>query len=162
MRAPIVSRKHIFQHTQTNITSGAVSTQEEARAVATQDVNAPNEVIEGSVVKAIFIEYWLIGATNEGSFVLIVEKALGLQANPTITNMTTLDAYPNKKNVLFISQGLISSDAGGNPTPVLRQWIKIPKGKQRMGLGDRIRVSIAAIGAEDVTFCGFVVYKSYS
>ncbi len=162
MKAPIVSRKHIVQHTQTNVTSGSVATQIECTSVHMQDVNANNEVVEGSVVKAIFLEYWIIGSTNEGSFNLIVEKAQGLQANPSFTNMTTLDAYANKKNVLFISQGLVSTDGGGNPTPVLRQWIKIPKGKQRMGFGDKIRVTIAAIGAETLTFCGFVVYKDYS
>ncbi len=160
MRPPIISRKHIVQHTKTSIASAAVATQIECTSVHIQDVNANNEVAEGSVVKAIFLEYWLLAEFGPGSFVLIVEKAQGLQANPSFTNMTTLDAYANKKNVLFISQGLLPDDAA-NPTPVLRQWIKIPKGKQRFGFGDKIRVSIAAIDTDGVEFCGFTVYKDY-
>ncbi len=160
MRAPIVSSKHIVQHTQTNVATLTVATQIECTSVHIQDVNAGNEVQEGSVVKAIFLEYWLISNVDLGSFVLIVEKAQGLQANPSLTNMTTLDAYANKKNVLFITQGLVPED-NQNPIPLLRQWIKIPKGKQRMGFGDKIRVSIAAISDQQLTFCGFAVYKSY-
>ncbi len=160
MRAPIVSRKHIVQHTVTQVGTGTVTTVSEINAVAMQDVNIAQEVVEGSVVKAIFIELWLIGTFNEGSFVLCVEKAVGAIAVPSFTNMTTLDAYPNKKNVLFISQGLIGED-NTNPTPVLRQWIKIPKGKQRFGLNDKLRINIAAIGSEDVQFCGVSIYKSY-
>ncbi len=160
MKAPIVSRKHIVQHTKTSIASAGTATQEEIRTVHLQDVGANNEVSEGSVVKAIFLEYWLLAEFGPGSFVLIVEKAQGLQANPTFTNMTTLDAYPNKKNVLFISQGLLPDDAA-NPMPVLRQWIKIPKGKQRFGFGDKLRVTIAAIDTDGVEFCGFAVYKDY-
>ncbi len=161
MRAPITSRKHYVQHTITTVASATVDTNSEIFAVPLQDADAPNEVPEGSVIKAIFLEYWLIGTFNEGSFVLMVEKSQSNLGQPTFTEMTTLDAYENKKNVLFVSQGLISED-GANPTPVLRQWIKIPKGKQRFGVRDAIRVSIAAIGTDAVMYCGFATYKAYT
>ncbi len=160
MKAPIVSRKHIVQHTVTQVVTGTVNTANEVSAVAVQDVNTAQEVVEGSVVKAIFIELWFLGTFSEGSFVMMVEKATGGQIGPTIANMTTLDAYPNKKNILFTSQGLLPED-NANPIPVMRQWLKIPKGKQRFGLLDKLRVNIAAIGPEDVQFCGVTIYKSY-
>ncbi len=161
MRAPIVSRKHYVQHTITEVPTLTVSEQVEAFAVPIQDVNAPNEVAEGNTIKAIFLEYWLAGTFALGSFVLMVEKSQSNLASTSITEMTTLDAYENKKNVLFVSQGLVPED-NANPIPVLRQWIKIPKGKQRFGLRDAIRVQIAAIGGESVNFCGFATYKSFS
>ncbi len=161
MRAPITSRKHYVQHTHTQIASAAVDTNSEVFAVPLQDADAPNEVPEGSIIKAIFLEYWIIGEFTEGSFVLMVEKSQSNLGQPTFTEMTTLDAYENKKNVLFVSQGLIADDSA-NPTPVLRQWIKIPRGKQRFGVRDAIRVSIAAIGAEGLQYCGFATFKAYT
>jgi len=161
MKSPINSRKHIVQHTTTQVLTATVDTKSEINAVALQDVNLAQEVVEGTVVKAIFIERWLSGTFNVGSFVMMVEKSVAGQPVPTFTNMTTLDAYPNKKNILYTTQGLIPED-NGNPIPVMRQWLKIPKGKQRFGLNDKLRVVIAAIGAESVQYCGLTIYKSYS
>ncbi len=161
MRAPIVSRKHIVQQTITQVVTATVHTIESVRATSVQTVDDPAEVIEGSVVKAIFVEIWLIGTFNLGSFVVMVEKAPAAVGDPTITEMTTLDAYDNKKNILFTSQGLIAED-NQNPMPVLRQWIKIPKGKQRFGLRDKIKINLASLSGEDLQFCGFQIYKSYS
>ncbi len=161
MRAPIVSRKHIVQHTQNVVASSAVTTNVPIRGVAVQDVSAAFELIEGSVVKAVYVERWICGdQANITSFVLIVEKVPAGAAPPTFTQMTTLDAYPNKKNILYTTMGIVSNDTA-NPTPVLRNWIKIPKGKQRFGLEDELRISVAGIGAEALVQCGLVIYKSY-
>ncbi len=160
MRPVINSTKHYVQHTITQVTTATVAEQVEAVAVPVVDVNAPNEVQEGEIIKAIYLEYWISGTFNIGSFILMVEKSQANLASTSFTEMTTLNAYENKKNVLFVSQGLTAED-NANPTPVLRQWIKIPKSKQRFGLRDAIRVQIAAIGAEDVQFCGFATYKAY-
>lgn len=162
MRAPIVSRKHVVQHTQTNVVSLAVVSNQPILAQAVQDVNANFEVVEGSVIKAVYIERWIIGkGPSPTSYVMIVEKVPADAAVPTFTQMTTLDSYPNKKNILFTSQGLLPRD-DANPIPVLRQWLKIPKGKQRFGLKDELRIVTANIGADDIEFCGLVIYKSYT
>ncbi len=162
MRSPINSRKHYVQHTTFQVVTGTVTSFVEITALNQSVVDAPNEVAEGATIKAIFIEMWLLGTFNEGSFVLMLEKSSQNANAPTLSEMTTLDAYDNKKNILFVSQGLIAEDSNSNPTPVLRQWIKIPKGKQRFGLNDKFRINIAAIGAEDVQGCGFSTYKDYT
>ncbi len=163
MKAPIVSRKHYVQHTEFTIASASVTTNSEVIAVATVDVNAANEVVEGSVIKAIYVELWLLGKGGAAgsSFVCIIEKANNGISNPSFSAMTTLDAYVNKKNILFTSQGLLGAD-DTNPTPIYRGWIMIPKGKQRFGFGDNFRIQIATLGAEDVLGCGMTTYKSYS
>ncbi len=164
MKAPIVSRKHIVQHTQFTTASLTVTTFEDVIARAVQDVNAPNEVVEGSVIKNVYIEIWLISdslANPSATFVMFVEKATGQSANPTISDMTTLDAYRNKKNILYTTQGLLPEEQG-NPVPLLRQWIKVPKSKQRFGLDDRFKINIGAIGAEAILGCGMSIYKSYT
>ncbi len=161
MRPVIASRKHIVQQSITQVTTGTVFTIEPVRATSTQTVDDPAEIIEGNVVKAIFVEIWIMGTFNLGSFVVMLEKAPAAVSDPTFTEMSTLDAYDNKKNILFTSQGLMAED-NQNPTPVLRQWIKIPKGKQRFGLRDKIKINLASLTGEDLQFCGFQLYKSYS
>ncbi len=164
MRPPINSRKHIVQHTEFTVASASVTTFDEINAVPLQDVNTAIEIVEGSVVKAVYIELWLMGGETlaESSFVLICEKSQSGQGNPSFATMTTLDAYTNKKNVLYTTQGLLAEGGVGNPTPVLRQWIPIPKSKQRFGLRDKFRIHIAALGSLDVLGCGLTIYKSYT
>jgi len=164
MKAPIVSRKHIVQHTQTVLASGAVASLRDVISTSVQNVNAAADVVEGSVIKAIYVEIWIgsnTGIEPAGSIVLMVEKAPGDIAAPVLADMTTLDAYDNKKNIFYTTQGIIGSNTA-NPVPFIRQWIRIPKGKQRFGLRDEFRINIAAIGAEDISFCGLTIYKSYS
>ncbi len=151
------------QNSQFTVASASVTNHTLISAVAVQDVNSAVEVTEGHLVKAIWIERWIVGdaASESPSFVSIVAKVPAEATLPTFTNMTTLDAYPNKKNILYTTQGLIAQ-ANDNPTPIIRQWIKIPKGKQRFGLGDKLVVSIAAIGSPGLIGCGIGIYKSYS
>ncbi len=162
MSAPIVSRKHIVQHTTFVVASGTVTTFTDVDAASIQDVGSPNEIVEGNVVKAVYVELWLLSNDNiPASFVMMVEKNPAQNPPPIFTEMTTLDVYENKKNILYTTQGLVADDSS-NPTPVLRSWVKIPKGKQRFGLRDAFRINIAAIGTSDLSGCGLTIYKSYS
>ncbi len=125
------------------------------------DVDSATEVVEGAVVKAVYVELWLIGQSDSasGNFLVSVLKIPGDASSMTQADHIALNAYTNKKNVLYHTQG-ISNDGVANATPVVRQWIKIPKGKQRFGLNDRIQMSVST-QAEAVNYCGFFVYKEY-
>ncbi len=163
MKPVISSEKHYIQNAQVDIPSLTVSSIPLVTSVHVQDKDVFAEVREGSVVKAIFLEVWLQASTDaDCTFVCIVEKAMGTVVPPLIAEMNLLNSYLNKKNILFTSQGLLARDTGANPTPVLRQWIKIPRGKQRMGLGDKMRVVIASIGSAPIKLCMFATYKSYN
>ena len=162
MKAPISTRKHYVQFTEFNVPSLTVTEQVHAKGTPVQTTNLASEVIEGSVVKAVFVELWLTTDGSEsGTFVVIFEKANQDASAPSLSEMTTLDSYTNKKNILFTSQGILAGEGSGNPTPVLRQWIKIPKGKQRIGLDDQLRINIASIGAAQLVGCSFATYKEY-
>ncbi len=161
MKAPIASSKHYVQHTQFTVASATVTNLTEIQSTSVSGVTAPADVIEGSVVKAIYVELWLLSNTNiPASFVLTVEKGVINTVGPSFAQMAALNSYPNKKNVLYTTQGLLG-DSSANPTPVTRMWIKIPKGKQRFGFLDKLIVSIASIGTNEILGCGFSVYKSY-
>ncbi len=161
MKAPIVSTKHYVQFTEFTVASATVAHQGLIVSQAVASVDAPNEVQEGSVVKALYYELWLQTGENDiGSFVVTIQKHSNDSDNPTFTEMTTLNAFKGKKDIFFTSQGLLANSTS-NPTPVHRGWIKIPKGKQRMGLEDRFKVHVACLGSAAIMGCAFATYKEY-
>ncbi len=130
-------------------------------AVEVANKNASNEVVEGAVVKAVFLELWTIGSVSDQFFTIFFAKYKGGQADASFTEMTDLTSYDNKANILWTTQGLASNDGIGNPVAVHRGWIKIPKSKQRMALGDNLRLQVASRGSANIDFCGIAIYKEY-
>ncbi len=159
MRPPIHSKKHYVQESLMTITAGAVDTNIMVNSL--ESPTAVADVVEGALVKAIFIERWVrTNDTAPGSFVAILVKHSGGVNDPSAAEMAALGDWNNKKNILYTTQGL-SNVTAQSAIPFLRQWIKIPKGKQRMGLGDTIRLHIFA-QALDQNICGFATYKEYT
>jgi len=162
VRPQVHSVKHYVQQSLRTVTASTVESTIVVLAENVSSVNAVNEVTEGNTVKAVYFELWLrTQDTAPGSFVVIVEKIISGGANPSAANMAALGSYANKKNILFTSQALIN-DQDADAIPVLRQWVKIPKTKQRFGLKDKLVLQVFAQGALDMTACGFETYKEYS
>ncbi len=162
MRSPIHSNKHYVSSTNATTVSGTVKKITWAKAVAQNAVTAAQDVVEGSVVKALYIELWFLGqgATGIDTQVnTIIEKVVAGQASATAANLANLQAYPNKKNVFFSMQGVMG-DKFTNSVPLFRSWMKLPKGKQRMGLGDSIVMSTVSTG-QSMQTCGMSTYKEY-
>ena len=162
MRPPIQSQKHYVQFTVSPITTATTENIRLVDAVESTTANASTEVSEGSIIKAIYIELWLQNDGADSAQIVTVTKDSQNTSGPTYAQMGALFSYNNKKNILFTHQGLGSNDAISGPQVVLRQWIKIPKGKQRFGLNDRIHLSIANVSSQDLNRCGFAIYKEYS
>ncbi len=164
MRAPIKSKKHVFQISLANVSQSA--------AVSTTLINAkegtsttPFDVEEGAIVKACFVEFWVSNESNTviGSYTVILCKLPGGNTTATAADLSALHDYDNKKNILFTSQALVPLEDAG-VIPVMRGWYKIPKGKQRFGLGDRLTIVIRNNNgtAVDLRFCGLAIYKEYT
>ncbi len=162
MRAVVHSTKHLVQFPFNGIGTGTAETNILAFAKESTIADSADEVEEGTLIKAVFIELWLQNSANDGHQIVIVEKLSGAQPSATFAQMAALFTYPNKKNILFTHEGLSSNDGVGNPMPVLRQWIKIPKSKQRMGLGDSIKLTISNPSSNTLNRCGVAIYKEYS
>ncbi len=163
MVAPITSKKHYVHLSNSSIASGADTSFDAVEAVVAPATANSQEVQEGSVVKAVFFEIWVWGSEisgNDTQFLMAIEKRPSEAPAMTFAQSSNLGAYPNKKNILYTTQGVI----GGRDTqaiPLIRNWLLIPKGKQRMGLGDFISVTIAATGAA-MQRCGIMTFKEYS
>ncbi len=162
MKAPVHSLKHYVQFGISQIATGTLLVNSIAQAVALQDANNAQEVVEGSIIKAVYIELWLQNEGNLGESIVTVCKNPIDTFGPNFAQQANLFAFSNKKNILFTHQGLTSNDGVSGPVVVLRQWIKIPKSKQRFGLGDRLDMNISNVSASDLVRCGFALYKEYS
>ncbi len=163
MRAPIHSRKHYVQLSQGNIAQAAILNT--TLVVGIEGASAtPSQVSEGALVKAIWLELWVNqdSATVVGSFTAAIVKLPGGVNALTVADMAALHDYNNKKNIFYTTQGL-SPPTDSAMFMAFKGWIKIPKGKQRMGLGDAIQLSIfnSNLTAIDINFCGIVIFKEY-
>ncbi len=164
MRPVINSKKHISQISQATVGQAA----RVATVLALVIEGAPTTPIhlkEGAIVKACYVEFWVSqdSASIVGSYTVILEKVPGVGGTVSAADMAALHDYDNKKNILFTAQGLLTPNDGGQ-VPVLRGWYKIPKSKQRFGLGDALTLTIRNNNATaiDINFCGLAVYKEYT
>ncbi len=160
--APINTIKHYVPNDNADIASATKREIPVVTSVGQASVTNTQDVVEGSIVKAVFIEQWIKSEATSGNntkFQLLLEKVPAGATPVTFAQMNTLMGYLNKKNVLFFSQGIMG-DLTTAAIPIVRNWFKIPKGKQRMGLGDEIVVSISANGFI-INNCGFSVFKEY-
>ncbi len=164
MVAPINSEKHIVHLTASTVVNGTILNTTVIDSLAAPV--AANAVHEGSVIKAVFIELWIngSGATNTHSvFSITVEKKPAAAPDMTFAQSSTLGAYPNKKNILYTTQGILAAGIdGAQSIPVIRQWIAIPKGKQRFGLADQLMLNTSASGSIDLILCGIQIFKEYT
>ncbi len=165
MVAPIVSIKHYVHQSNSNVATGVIRNEVLVDAVTVSaEGAASNQVTEGSLVKAIHLDFWCLneGATGTNTQLnAILEKVPAGQAGATAAQMVNLGAYPNKKNILQSFQGNLAAAIDGvQSLPYMQGWFKIPKGKQRMGLGDRMILSILSSGVT-IAVCGLSTYKEY-
>ncbi len=164
MRAVIHSKKHIVQISQGTVSQAAIVITGLANAIEGPSTT-PDQIVEGASLKACYVEFWVSqdSASVVGSYTIILMKVPGNSAAITTTNMAALHDFKNKKNILFTAQGLLTPNDGGQ-VPVLRDWYKIPKGKQRFGLSDKLQLILRNNNATaiDINFCGVAIYKEYN
>ncbi len=164
MLSPIMSVKHYAHLTNGTQGTGTIARFELVTAAVAPATGNATDVQEGSHVKALYVEMWVAGDGASGSdtqYLIAIEKRPSNLAVMTFAESLNLGAYHNKKNILFTAQAFSGAMVDGYPAvPVIRGWIKIPKGKQRMGALDRITLNIQTNGAS-LRRCGFVTFKEY-
>ncbi len=161
MRPIVQSNKHYVQVSLATVTAGAINNIVIAAATDAPASGDADAVQTGSIIKAVYIEMWIRAqSTSPGSTLVSFYKLPGAGVAMTAAQSAALHTYDNKKNVLYHTQGL-TNDQDADAIPFIRQWFKIPKGKQRMGLDDNLILGIHA-QAIDNTICGFATYKEYS
>ncbi len=160
VRAVINSAKRVAQYPLATVTGNMFAANTIAVVRQSPDLSVATQVAVGTVIKAVYVELWInAGGMNIGSVVTTVEKSIA-ESVMTFGDSTNINGYVNKKNIFEIHQGS-TAEQNANPVPFFRGWIKIPKGKQRFGLGDSLLLNISAL-ADDVQFCGVAIFKAYN
>ncbi len=162
VRPMVHSTKHYVQLPINVIATGIREVNQIVTAVQSTVANLATEVEEGSTIKAVYFEMWLQNQSNLGEFIATISKDISGSTGPTFVEQASLFTFENKKNVLWSSQGLTSNDAISGPVNIIRGWVKIPKSKQRFGLGDRLNLNISNVSANDLNRCGLAIFKEYS
>ncbi len=155
------SKKHYTQHSISTVTGGTATTVNIVSSVAVEDIAFPIDVTEGSTIKAVYCEYWVragevTGATGQA----VIYKTQADEAAPSTTEMAALHNWVNKRNILYTTMGLFN-DQDADAIAIHKGWLKIPKGKQRFALGDKLRMTIFS-PTIDLHLCGFSTYKEYT
>ncbi len=162
MRPPIVSEKKIVQVSLANVAGNTLLSTTFCEGVQVGNVNLVSEVPTGSVVKRVYIEMWIRSEdTTATTGIVTLEKRIGSMATMTTTESAALGNYDNKKNVLQTFMGLVG-DQDQYATPALKGWYNIPKGKQRIGLADKLVINVHSNTTVGMNICGFVIYKNYT
>ncbi len=157
MRPRVHVEKHFNQKSIFTVAASAILNSVILTAVAVP--SAATHVREGCTISALYVEMWVSSTdTAQVSGVVTLEKVEGA----TTVLMTTGDSaalndYDNKKNIFHTFQGLIPTEIQ-YPMAAIRGWFKIPKGKQRFGLGDRMVLNIHGQSGA-IQGCGFFLYK---
>ncbi len=161
VRPMVHSIKHYVQKSITTVAGGAVDSTNIVVALPVSDVDAVHEVVEGSSLKAVYVEMWArAGSTTPSSGQMIICKVSGDTTNPTATDMAALGDWDNKKNIFYTTMGLFN-DQDADALILFKGWIKIPKSKQRFGLGDKLKMFVF-VPTIDLQVCGFFTYKEYN
>ncbi len=162
MQATINSTKHILNYPVFSVAAAGLTEIVEINSTSVQSVANANDVRSGSVIKAVYIEAWIHSGNDvsAATFTITVEKRKGGQPTMTPAQSLNLMAYPNKANILYTTQGIIGAGNTTNPVPILKQWVAIPKGKQRFAMEDELVVNYHSISV-GISVCGVTIYKEY-
>ncbi len=159
MRPVINTRKHFVQFSLFNIAAGAMANHTIITSVVAPAVTSADQVREGSIISSVYVEMWLTSDDAlPGTVIVTLEKLPGAaNAFMVAGDAAGLNVYDDKKNILHTQMGLLGNDIT-YPMPAIKGWFKIPKGKQRFGLDDRLVLNIFA-QSNGIDGCGFYIFK---
>ncbi len=158
MRPVVNTEKHVVQFSLFAVASGAISNLEIVFAKADPTATTASNVREGAKISAVYVEMWLSSDdAASGTAIVTLMKLPGGVLSMSAANSAALNAYTNKKNILHTFMGLTPSNVQ-YPMSVIKGWIKIPKGKQRFGISDRLELNVHG-QSNGLAGCGFAIFK---
>ncbi len=154
---PINSVKNIVDSVLLGVTGGTITNVDVAVTVNDYTGTA-NEVPIGCKISSVYLFIQILPALGTANVDWFIAKA----PNAVITALPVPGATGGtleRKYILHEEKG-IPGNAGDGAYPLtFKGVIKIPKGRQRFGEGDRIRIRVR--GADDYNACVKCIYKFY-
>ncbi len=158
MRPVIHTEKHVVQRSLFAVGSGALTVVDVVISLAAPVATTATNVREGSSINAVYCEMWVSSDdAASGTCIATLERRPGGVNAMLASESAALDSYDNKKNILHTFMGLTPSNVQ-YPMAIIKGWVKIPKGKQRFGIGDKLVLNIHG-QSNGIAACGFFIYK---
>ncbi len=135
-----------------------------AKAVnSPQSAAAPEEVVHGSIIKALWISLDACGTNASGvanNFSAYLMKNPGASLTPP--DATAVGTSNEKKFVIKEWHGMVMRNQDGNAPLHWEGWIKIPRRYHRMGTDDTWILALRVTATSTGLFSLKVIYKWYS
>ncbi len=153
---PIVSNKEVVDSTLLGVAAGTTSTVAVANQI-NDYVGTVGTVPLGSKVSSLFLFVQVLPTAGTANVDMLVIKSPNAIAPPT---PGAVGGNIARKYVLHEEKGIPGNSADGAYPMTFKGVVRIPKGRQRMGEGDSIRVLVR--GADIYNACVKAIYKVYS
>ncbi len=155
---PVKSVKHEVTWSFLSQDASAIQTIDLAIGTSPSALNAASEVDIGSSVKSVYFELNIAAQTITNPKVFHWK----VQIIPNGITPTTPSGYfsSDRKNILHRGMEMLPKDVG---TVFKRIFVvKIPRGKSRFSVGDKLSLIYIVSSAETINHCGFAIYKEFS
>ncbi len=157
---PIHSEKR--ENTWSFLVQNASSTQVVTLLDTVNDPSVGNEASIGSHVKWIYVEFNLNGVDNSGT-AQVFHWSIYKDKNNTVGTLdpATYDLI-EKSNIIKRGMEMLPAiplGSGGTVQTKRIFTVRIPKGMQRMGERDKIKLTYKSTSASSINFCGISIFK---
>ncbi len=158
MRPRVHTEKHLLQNSLFTVAASAIFNRTIAVAVSSPASASGIDVREGCTISAVYCEMWIhTDDATSGTAVITLEKVESQAPLMLAADSAALNNYDNKKNIFYSQVGLTPNNIT-YPMAAIKGWFKIPKGKQRFSLNDRIVLNILA-QSNGLNACGMFIFK---
>ncbi len=153
--APLKTDKHEITWSNLAQNASAVQAIALAEGVTAADKNISSEVLIGSKITRVYLEFHFSAETVTNPKVIHwkVEK---LGANETTTSPATY-YQPGRNRILQRGMEMLPKDVSTVFKRIIS--VKIPRGYQRMGEGETLRFRYISSSTETINACGIAIYK---
>ncbi len=155
---PVNTEKHETVWSKLSQDASGVQIEELARATDPSGVNLNTEVITGSVIKSLYLEFQFSAETITTT--KIVHWMICKLPTGKAIGVPSLYGTADKRHIF--KRGMEMLPKSVNTIIKRIVVVKIPKGKQRMGENDVWQLQWIVTSAETVNACGFCIYKHFN
>ncbi len=156
---PVHAIKHVVD-IQGGQIAGTQTENDLIEAVDSPTLAVADRVETASTVNSIFlhVEAYATSTAALGNFYMIVWKNPGGNITAPAANGVGVD--DDKRFVIHQEMVMLEKNTTGNPRTVFNGVLSIPRGYRRMGINDKLQISLLSPGVSS-DFCIQCIYKEY-
>ncbi len=155
-KRPINSVKNILDATALTVSAGVITTVD-LMTVVNDYAGGAIEVPVGAVVRGVYLFFQIQPQTLKVAIEAYVAK---VPPGLTLPVPGATGGDSGRRFILHEEKGIPGPSNNGSPPSTFRGYVKLPRGRQRVGESDRLVLRVSSAGAYDM--CAKAIYKWYS